>query len=250
MHRSGAALLADTRGYASAAGAIGSAAPTWRLDRRRGVRGALRPRQGPGVDSEVGTGGENVTNPRWTCLNCDRSFASSKAKLFCAELCRDVARLVRYVRACRADGRADQPDVQDAIRIQLAHVLAGGYPRLRRQVPLNIRALVIARDEGRCQVCGGVGTEIDHIDGSSNELENLQLLCHDCHVEKTKSRLRVILPMDQRYSEYAKKAAELKRRFEARKPLRLCDDHERWNGASRVLLAERRAQLGRRAADE
>lgn len=49
----------------------------------------------------------------------------------------------------------------------------------------GLRSKVIRRDRGRCVKCGAKGTEVDHIrnvaDGGRWVLENLQLLCEDCH---------------------------------------------------------------------
>ncbi|MDA0780661.1 MAG: HNH endonuclease signature motif containing protein [Proteobacteria bacterium] len=42
-----------------------------------------------------------------------------------------------------------------------------------------------------CVVCGTAGTDVDHIlplsKGGTNELSNLQTLCHSCHSRKTVS---------------------------------------------------------------
>ncbi len=62
------------------------------------------------------------------CINCDGSEVTPKSPLYCSEQCKQAARLVRYVRACRKDGRDADPDVQEAIRMQLAMVLGAGIP--------------------------------------------------------------------------------------------------------------------------
>ena len=58
------------------------------------------------------------------------------------------------------------------------------------------REAVIVRDHGRCQLCGRAGSEVDHIEELTEQninnpdislnLDNLRLLCHDCHSKKTK----------------------------------------------------------------
>lgn len=52
------------------------------------------------------------------------------------------------------------------------------------------RQRVIKAAQGRCEMCGGIGHQVDHIqpvaEGGSWELPNLRLLCTDCH--KIKSR--------------------------------------------------------------
>lgn len=48
------------------------------------------------------------------------------------------------------------------------------------------RRVVIHRDGGKCQQCGQAGTDVDHkIAGDDHSLNNLQLLCVDCHKAKT-----------------------------------------------------------------
>lgn len=67
------------------------------------------------------------------------------------------------------------------------------------RIPPRIRARVIRRDEGMCQLrlpgCLGEGTHVDHKVNiaalginrahSYNDLDNLQLACAPCHQQKT-----------------------------------------------------------------
>lgn len=52
---------------------------------------------------------------------------------------------------------------------------------------------ILARDNYTCQVCGRVGgrLELDHIVnlacGGTDSKNNLQILCHTCHKQKTQS---------------------------------------------------------------
>jgi hypothetical protein len=135
----------------------------------------------------------------YVCLNCDEEVTLGTApKLYCSEGCSQEAELVRYVRGRTKDGRIHEPDVAEAIQIRLAAVMAGGYPKQARCIPPKIRAAVIARDNGQCRACGGPGTEIDHINGSSQALENLQLLCDPCHNKKTVAGMVVVHPEDEK----------------------------------------------------
>lgn len=62
------------------------------------------------------------------CLNCDQPIEITKpVKLFCSEACADEAKFVRYYRRCKLDGRLNQTDVQEALAIRFAHIMAGGY---------------------------------------------------------------------------------------------------------------------------
>jgi 5-methylcytosine-specific restriction endonuclease McrA len=169
------------------------------------------------------------------CPNCDKPI--SEPKLFCSELCRDEAKCVRYFRACIADGRFEQADVQEALRIRLALILGGGYPEHQRQLSQAVRDAIIARDKGRCRKCGGPGSQIDHIRGSSDDLDNLQLLCPRCHNVKTTDGFVTILP-ETHPEEWAKREALLAR-VHAPQPSRLCDGTN-WDKLWRPLLKVRR----------
>lgn len=163
-----------------------------------------------------------------------------ETSLFCSELCKDEAHFVRYFRACVADRRFEREDVQEALRIQLAHILGGGYPGRLRRLPNEIREAVIVRDSGRCRSCGAPGNQIDHIRGSSNELENLQLLCVKCHNEKTTAGFVTITP-ESHPNEWAKREALLLR-IRAFHPIRLCDSPD-WDRVWRTVLKMRREAL-------
>lgn len=181
---------------------------------------------------------EELSSLPFSCLNCDTSI--SEAKLFCSDLCKDEAKFVRYFRACLKDGRYDQPDVQEALRIRLAHILGGGYSERTRRLPQNIRDAVIKRDKGICQKCGGTGNQIDHIKGSSSDLANLQLLCSQCHNEKTTAEFVAI--SEETHPEEWVKRETLLTRVHAPRTLRLCDSEE-WKELWRPLLKARKDRL-------
>lgn len=169
------------------------------------------------------------------CPNCDQLI--STPKLFCSELCKQVAKFIRYVRACRQDGRDQQPDVQEAIQIKLAMILGEGYPEQERRLPEPIRNAVIQRDGGRCKKCGKPGNQIDHIQGSSSEMQNLKLLCRACHNKKTTAAFIPITPESS--PEVLKKEEVLDRRIGSPAPLRLCDAEE-WDLIDGKILSQRR----------
>jgi 5-methylcytosine-specific restriction endonuclease McrA len=183
---------------------------------------------------------EGDSDPIEVCVNCDEPFESGNPKLFCSDLCQSTAQLVRYVRRCRSDGRIEQPDVREAIDVRIAHILGGGYDSRGRTLSPATRTAVFSRDHRACQLCGEDGTEIHHLDGSSDSLENLQLLCYKCHMRVTKKSFIEIGPEDDRYEQVTLTAAELHRRFDARLPLRDCDDPDSWPTRQRQVLRERR----------
>jgi 5-methylcytosine-specific restriction protein A len=62
----------------------------------------------------------------------------------------------------------------------------------------RLREQVLARDGGRCQLCGQPAQQVDHIvpraDGGSDALDNLRAVCGRCHRVVTRNwrRRRVI----------------------------------------------------------
>ena len=123
------------------------------------------------------------------CANCGVLIEGGR-NLFCSELCRQAAKAVRYARAVIADGRMDLPDVQEAVVVKIAFVAGGGYDEAGRRIAHEKREEVQAKSDGRCVRCGSPGDEIDHLDGSSDSPDNLQLLCRPCHKAKTDLSLR------------------------------------------------------------
>lgn len=155
------------------------------------------------------------------CANCDQTFTpTSAAGRYCTAACRQTAKAVRYARnAIAIHGQPLPPDIDDAVGIKIAHVVAGGYAEQARRLPPDVRAAVIARDQGRCTVCGQRGEEIDHIAGDSADLANLRLLCRRCHRKVTGQHLRRIPdghPLLRLH-------ADLLRRIHAPTPPRPCD---------------------------
>ncbi|MBN2531883.1 MAG: HNH endonuclease [Spirochaetales bacterium] len=121
-------------------------------------------------------------------------------------------------------------------------MLAGGYNARSRRIPDSIRKEVIRRDNGRCRVCGKPGNQIDHIRGNSSDINNLQLLCLNCHNKKTMANLKPISP-DSHPEKYAHAEALLSR-VHTSKPLRLCDGTD-WSKNWRKILKARK-EMGKK----
>ena len=56
----------------------------------------------------------------------------------------------------------------------------------------KLRLAILRRDDERCQSCGNLGTEVDHIvpvgeGGAKTDPANLQTLCATCHAVKSKA---------------------------------------------------------------
>ncbi|MGN7251426.1 MULTISPECIES: HNH endonuclease [unclassified Arthrobacter] len=175
------------------------------------------------------------------CANCfDLLLAdeSHRPFLFCTELCRSIAIDVRYWRGVIQDEkRLADPEVQSALNVRIAHLLAGGYHAMARRIPAGVRTLVLERDKV-CVLCGCVGNEIDHIDGDSSDLENLQLMCTFCHYQKTSSHFVPATPEQEAWIDALERD-----RVRSTTPSHLCDDPE-WAIIEPQLRRERIARLG------
>jgi 5-methylcytosine-specific restriction endonuclease McrA len=172
------------------------------------------------------------------CASCLQRLPDDVEGLFCSELCSQTASTIRYWRRVVRDGRIDQPDVREAVRTRVAHLLAGGYHEAARRLSPAVRARVWERDGGRCVRCGQPGAEIDHIADDSPDLGNLQLLCADCHRAKTAARMR---PASQEQA--AAVAALYAERVRPDVPALLCDDEQRWQQDWAALKKARRRRL-------
>jgi hypothetical protein len=143
------------------------------------------------------------------------------------------------------DGRIKDPLVREAINIQLAFACSeqGYYDKKARHIPLIVRTKVIERDRGICRKCGAAGVDIDHINGDSIDMDNLQLLCRACHNEKTNSNMVVITPEHEHYEKFQARKNELRRRVGAPIPLRQCDDEKCWKEVYFQIMTKQRQLL-------
>ena len=172
------------------------------------------------------------------CANCMVQLPPQIERLFCSELCRQTTAVIRYWRGISRDGRIEQPDVKTALSTRIAFLLAGGYPEQARRLSPATRMQVRERDQGLCRQCGGPGQEIDHIDGDSPKLSNLQLLCMPCHQRKTTTRMTPASAPHQRMIEKL-----WRERVAPAEPTLLCDDRDQWAVVERQLRKLRRQRL-------
>lgn len=81
-------------------------------------------------------------------------------------------------------------------KVRTLEAKAGSTPRARGRAWMQTRRRVLLNGGFECTACGRVhqSNEVDHRvpleQGGSNELHNLQVLCHDCHAEKTANEQR------------------------------------------------------------
>lgn len=188
----------------------------------------------PAVPHSIETSAQQRFEPDH-CANCLQPLPQQMEKLFCCELCRQTAKVIRYWRSVVRDGRIENPEVRDALHTKVAHLLGGGYNESARRLSPAVRKQVWERDQGRCRQCHQPGEEIDHIDGDSAALTNLQVLCKVCHHRKTQERM-VPASVDQQcmietlYQE----------RVVPDEPILLCDDQHQWRKVEPRLRTDRR----------
>lgn len=68
-------------------------------------------------------------------------------------------------------------------------------PDRYRGVPRHLAKIVRARDDHECQICGRPAHLVDHIlnvrRGGTDDLDNLQVLCQQCHDIKTRQERQI-----------------------------------------------------------
>jgi 5-methylcytosine-specific restriction endonuclease McrA len=174
------------------------------------------------------------------CLHCDAAMPLHlHSKFYCSIACEQEAELIRYVRRCTTDGRIEQSDVQLAIQIRLAHIMAGGYDKNARRISTFDRMEVYERAKGKCAGCGKPGHEIDHIEGPSCDLSNLQLLCDACHNAKTQLNIHPVSPESPEYKHIEAKHQTFWEFVNAPSPTRSCHDEKNWSMLWRSIQRER-----------
>ena len=175
------------------------------------------------------------------CPNCSKPAALVDFhKLFCSDPCRDIGNLVRYARTALNSDQLGR-DKLEGIADRLPPIYGGtGYPAQARRLSSNERQEILDRDNSTCQVCGEPATEIDHINGSSNDPSNLQALCKACNLAKRalKTVSRIDNPDEWKIVQAIHE--ELAMRIGATTPLRACDDEARWGKSSAAIRGKRR----------
>ena len=164
----------------------------------------------------------DIPEPIFHCLECENEIPiSRKIKIYCSNRCKDRAKVVRYIRSVKMRGIFNRPDIKNAINEKLIFAYHDGYEPL----PNKLRAIVFERDDWTCQICErgihsifreGISIadkkkfliewgelQIDHIEGHSHDLENLQLLCKGCHRDKTsKNRAKTTRKDNPKFYEF------------------------------------------------
>lgn len=189
------------------------------------------------------------------CHNCLQPMVAPRSTfLFCGEHCKQEARYVRQARSVQRDrSRRTNLLTAEALEFKRTFILLGhAYPARKRRLTDEQRAAVFVRDESRCYVCGGSGTQIDHvgtgIEGDVNHPDNLRAVCDGCHRGKTKDSFARITKAEhpELWERVQQEIKALEVRVGARMPSRPCDNQETWNGQWPALAKERTSQLAAR----
>lgn len=133
--------------------------------------------------------------PQGACKECGAKISTSLT--YCSESCRRASRPSPTCKVCGGDGVVGRGMCREHYNSYMAKYMTDRYHR-RRQNFIDSRG-------GRCEKCGGAeGLEIDHIEPERKsfnigpalsgwsesrvrtELAKCQVLCNDCHKEKSK----------------------------------------------------------------
>jgi len=178
------------------------------------------------------------------CMNCDAVMPPFiKPRLYCSVACEQEAELIRYCRRCSEDGRINDKDIQFAIKTRLAFIVSGGYDKKRRYLSRSIRASVLERSKGKCEICGKPGSDIDHIRSSSPELSNLQFLCKSCHNAKTERSFVTLEPGTEQYNYVKARKEYFWECVKVVSPRRICHDEIKWPSEWRSYTKERKEHV-------
>lgn len=175
-----------------------------------------------------------------SCVNCGKEL--EEKKLYCSTFCSEFAGAIRYVRRAIADGRINEPDVQEGIGAKLLVLTGGGYPRLARALSPTEREAIFARDNRTCQMCAKRATQIDHIAGSSNDPSNLRAVCRICNIGMAFANAHVITAIDdpEAFDRISRLFEEFAFRVAVKHNVRLCDDPATWDTLQKAVRSHRR----------
>jgi hypothetical protein len=183
-----------------------------------------------------------VTGEDWIeCVNCGLPLTQLvRPYLFCSDLCQKEAHTVRYARRVLRDGRIERPDVREAVQIQLAFVVSGGYPSRERELSKEQRHAVFQRDKSCCRLCGAQATQIDHIGPPiAGEINHPDSLRRSVTRATVRRRCLRFVPSLIRSGGERRKTCDCV--IYSPSPLRISDDDKAWPTVWRQLAAQRKA---------
>lgn len=163
-----------------------------------------------------------------TCPNCGRPTPAERTP-YCSAHCREMAALVRRLRAGLTSGALSDPERQAGMGQALWALQGGGYPRRQMMITEKIKAQVIAKGGGVCSLCGSIATEVDHVTTACNRPINLRAVCASCNRAKGFGMPVTDPTILALYQEIASRIA-------AGQPLRCCDDDATWDWRAYLKL--------------
>lgn len=107
---------------------------------------------------------------------------------------RTLCRHCKLVKATKRDGLCDECRKSHGSWSEFQKLKGNRHQRGYGSAWVKLRKIIIERDKGLCQECLRVGiytqgTDVDHIipkaKGGTDDIDNLQLLCRQCHINKT-----------------------------------------------------------------
>jgi hypothetical protein len=119
-------------------------------------------------------------------------------------------------------------------------ITGGGYPVDERRVTPERRRMVLERDAHTCRLCSAYADTIYHVPGSSDDMDNLRALCHDCN-RREAFRNATVASEEQREL-IQSRFLEIAERVAAGSHVRLCDSSG-WQEIWRGVRSERRKLL-------
>jgi len=174
------------------------------------------------------------------CVNCNKEI--HEAALYCGDYCKQLAGTIRYIRKAVVENRIKKVDIQQGIGIRLLMLRGSGYPTKARRLSDEQRQMIFERDSYKCQICGALATQIDHISGHSDDPSNLRALCADCNRREAFRNARPATTEEQAFIKQMNR--DMAFRIAAPVPLRACDDYERWNKLQASVRGARRWARG------
>lgn len=166
------------------------------------------------------------------CPNCDGP-AESLSSPYCSETCRGQAGFVRQLRGALATGLILEAEKQQVFGERLWWLLGGGLPLRESRIPESAKRQVNKRCDGKCESCGAPMTKVENFGSGCNRPLHLRAVCDGCSQTKSYGDLEL-----SRSVPVVKLLHDISQRINATKPLRPCDDPDKWDW--RAFVAKRR----------
>lgn len=136
------------------------------------------------------------------CVICGTLFKpqTNKSK-YCSTSCMAIGQTTLTPVTCKHCGRTFTPTKSNkryCSRDCYSKSMVGAHSRKGKEFSRAVRRAIKERDGYACVVCGATShLEVDHIVpaaiGGDNSIDNGQVLCHDCHREKSLRQRKLVI---------------------------------------------------------